>query len=483
MSHVTIRPSDIARTVAEHPAWIAGPVLAATLLAAGYALIRPTTWEASQALVVRDEAGDRLTRPGRFTHTDEMKTSQETILELVKSRSVLSKALAEVGPPADFAAHAKWPTEKFLESLQDNVKIAPPKGAEFGKTEVFYLKVQDTNRDRAINLAQAVCRQLQSRFAELREAKAQSTTDELGKTITLAKEDLATATTALSAMEVRVGSDLAELRILNESPSGDSDLRRTAIELDKELRAYRAAQSEGQEFLKLLAAAQQDPNKLLASPNLLLKSQPSLGRLKDGLVDSQLRTGQALGSMSEDHPIAKAARAAEQAIRDQVHTEINVAIRGVEADLVMNADHIRALEVQSEAIQKRLETLASVRAEYANLVTATKTRGETLKSVEHDLAEARASQAAARAGSLINLIDSPDAGSKPQGPGRTTIVLAGFASGCLIALAIVFLIVTPRERPVQAVRTQSQVAAYRAVQPATKLSLKQALQRVSGLQV
>lgn len=483
MSAATIRPRDVVRTVMGHPLRVIVPVVAVTLLAAGYSLVRTTTWEASQALVVREEAGDRITRPGKFTHTDEMKTSQETILELAKSRSVLSKALAEVGPPAGSPAQAAWPSEKQIEALQANVKITPPKGAEFGKTEVFYLKVQDENRERAITLTQAVCRQLQNRFAELRESKARSTTDELTKTIRLAQDDLASATRALGAMEENVGRDLSELRILNESPAGDSDLRRTAIELEKELRAYRASQTEGDEFLKLLTEAQVDPGKLLASPSVLLKSQPALGRLKDGLVDAQLRTGQTLGTMSENHPLVKSARAAEQAIRDQLHNEIAVAIQGVEVDLRVNADRIQALAEQNAAIQARFGKLATVRAEYANLVAAAKSRGETLKAVEHDLSEARANQAGARAGSLINLVDSPDAGTRPQGPGRTAIVAAGFGGGLLISLAIVFLTVNPGHRPRPVVRRPAPLSALRGVEPVTNLNLKQALQRVAGLRV
>ena len=414
------------------------PVLATTLLALGYALVRPTTWEAAQALVVRDEAGDRVARPGRFVHSDEMKTSQETVLELAKSPTVLRKAFVDVGPPSTDAADG-WPSEAALEALQNNVKITPPKGAEFGKTEVFYLKVQDGNRQRAVELATAICRNLQDRLGELREAKAGGTVEELTKSASLAQAELATATQAMSKVEQSVGSDLAELRILNDSPSGESDLRRTAIELDKELRGYHASEAENQELLKLLGEATIDPNKLLAAPSMLLKSQPALGRLKDGLVDAQLRTGQTLGAMSESHPLVKAARAAEDAIRQQLHQEISVAIKGVEVDLSINADRIRAVEAQSAEIQQRFTRLAAVRAEYSNLVAAARSRAESLKIVEHDLAEARASQAAARTASLINIVDGPDTGTRPQGPGKTTIVAGGMGGGLMIALAIVFL--------------------------------------------
>jgi uncharacterized protein involved in exopolysaccharide biosynthesis len=206
--------------------------------------------------------------------------------------------------------------------------------------------------------------------------------------------------------------------------------------LEKELRTARAAQVESRGFLKLLTEAKADPNQLLASPLVLLKSQPALGRLKDGLVDAQLRTGQLLGAMGENHPLVRGARAAEQAIRGQTHDEIAVAVQGIEADMMINQQRIETLQQQEAALAARFGRLGAVRAEYANLVSSTKNRSETLKTVEHDLAEARASQYAARNASLISLIDSPDAGTHPVGPSRAIIMLGGIVGGLAIGVAI-----------------------------------------------
>lgn len=464
MAHAPIRPRDVARAFTQHPRRIILPVAIATVLAGVYALIKPATWEAAQALVVRDEAGDGTARPGKFSAVDEMKTSQETILELARSRTVLSAALAEVGPPANAAPATTWPTEEALESLQSSVKLSPPKGAEFGRTEVFYLKVQDASRERSVKLALAICKQVQQRFGSLREAKAQSTIDELTRTVTLNEQELKSATDKLQAIEKQVGSDLADLRILNEMPSGDSDMRRTAMELDKEIRTYRATQSEGEQFIELLTAAKADPEMLVAAPAALIKSQPAVGRLKDGLVDAQLKTGMLLGTMSEDHPLVLSAHEAEQAIRKQLHDEIGVAIRGLQVDLRVNAEQIAALEKQRTEFENRFARLATVRAEYSNLVSATKNRAENLKAVEHQLSEARASQAAAHTASLISLIDTPDTGTRPIGPGKVVIVLGGFAAGWAIALAIVFLMVEQQAFS-QEPATAPAVAAPRVASP------------------
>ena len=107
-------------------------------------------------------------------------------------------------------------------------------------------------------------------------------------------------------MEREVGPDLAELRNLQEQSSGDSDLRRKAVEIENELRQAKVAETNNRELLKLLTAARDNPGTLLATPNRLLESQPALKRLKDGLVDAQLRTAQHLGTMTHEHPLVGA---------------------------------------------------------------------------------------------------------------------------------------------------------------------------------
>lgn len=446
-SHPVIRPHDVLHTVTSHKRLLLAPIVVLTAVAVAFAIVRPKTWEAVQAMVVRSESSDTLTRLGRATELEQMKSTQETILELAKSRDVLVGALKQVGPGSDDDA-AHWPNEKALEGLQGSVAVEPPKGAEFGKTELFYLKVKDHDRTRAAALASAISTELQNRLAGLQKASSEGSIKELDRSVTLAKDDLIAATKQLSAMEQRAGNDLVELRILTESPSGDSDLRRNLVELEKELRAHKASQLENEESLRILKEAGNDPSKLMAAPSLLLKSQPALARLKDGLVDAQLRSGQALGTMSEDHPMVRGAREAERVIREQLHNEIALAIKGVTADQQVGADRIKSVETQIHQAQDRLSRLADMRAEYANLSDAVKSRSETLKAVEHELADAKARNAAANASSRLSLVGEPDTGTRPVGPGRSVIAAGGFGAGLLVSAAFAFLLIAPSPTPV-----------------------------------
>ncbi|MEN6407708.1 MAG: Wzz/FepE/Etk N-terminal domain-containing protein [Thermoguttaceae bacterium] len=414
------------------------PTVAIAALAVAYAFLHEPTWEASQALILRNEAAAGEKAPGKFSTPDDMKTLQETLLEVVKSRGVLESALREVGPPAEYAKPAAWPTDRDLVDFASLVTLAPPKGAEFGKTEVFYLTVRSNDRVRAVALNEAVCRRLQARFQELRNAKAESMIAELTKTIRLARNDLDSATSSLSATERRLGSDLPEMRSIQDVSTSDSALRRSTEELRTLLRENAASEKLNEELLTVLEKAKDDPGRFVTTPNHLLDSYPSLRRLKDGLVDAQLRTAALMGTMSAEHPRVKAAKESEIEIGRHMHDELALAHRGVEIELRMIADRRTLLNEQLANAESRLHVLASLRAEYANQVSEVKSRATLLERAEQNLSDARSAGAGAAA-SLINRIDVPNAGIRPIGPGRTLISLCGMVGGLLTGFGLVFM--------------------------------------------
>lgn len=438
--------------------WIV-PLVVVSIAALAYAVFKGSTWEARQALVVRDEAVGGYDRPGRFDSTDAMKTAQETVLELARSRGVVEAALKAVGPEIG-PAEAAFPTPADVEDAQKEIAVSAPNGAEFGKTEVFYLKVKDKNRDRAIAMAKAICDQLDHRLGELRDQKAQSLIAELDRTVELARQDLGAATKQLAEMERQAGRDLAELRILNDTTTGESDLRQTLIDVTSELRQAEQAAKTSQQLKAFLQAAQSDPDRLVATPNELLVSQPALRQLKDGLIQVQIQTATLRSTMSDLHPRVQASRAAESQIRRDLHNELTLAISGLDAELDLHHGRMEMLAHRSAELQERMKHLAGIRAEYANRLAEVHRRTEIVTKAEQDLAEARASRAAAHSANLITRLDGPNVGDQPVGPSRSAIVLVGIGGGLMLGLGLVFL-----TAPVGLVPGDSATAAV--VTPAT----------------
>jgi uncharacterized protein involved in exopolysaccharide biosynthesis len=420
--------------------------LAVSAAALIFAVVRPNTWEAGQALIIRNEAANNDRGPGKFGQVEEMKTVQETILELSRSRGVLETAMKQVGPPANCKNPQAWPSDRDLDDFRVDVKLVPPKGAEFGKTEIFYLTVRDHDRDRALALNKAISDQLQIRFQQLRDAKAQSMISELTKSVSLAKSDLADTTAALTKTEMEIGGDLAELRAMQEVGSGDSSLRRSAEEIRSQIRETKSQKASREELLAVLRSAQEDPGKLIATPNRLLESQSALKQLKEGLISSQLRTAQLQSTMSDDHPRVKSAKQAEEEIGRHLHEELALAIRGLEVELRLDADRIHLLDDQLAQTTARQERLSAIRATYEAQAAENRHRTMLVDRAVQNLTEARASHAGANAASLIGCIDSADAGSRPVGPSRTIIALGGLVGGLITGFGVFFLAVPHKVR-------------------------------------
>ena len=425
-----------------HPRLAWGPVVVLTVLGGFYAAAVPPKWRASQAFLVREEAagGARL---GRFDSGEALKTAQETLLELARNSSVVADALRQAGPSEDLPTDPSWPTEKDIRSLQEAVTVTAPKGAEFGKTEVIYLSVTATSRERALALVVALSRSLQRYSQQLRDRKAQSIIAELEEQVRLAEAALEQATGRLQQMEGQVGSDLGELRNLNDSGRGDSNLRTLMTHIKEALRGVEAGLAAKTQLLHLLQTAQKDPQSLAAAPNEMLDSLPTLRRLKEGLVEAQLRSAQVLGKMSPEHPLAQAALAAEQEVRDRLRKELVSAAEGLQTDLKVEQARAENLQHQLAEVQQRLDRLASLRADYSNLVNEVRQRNEILDRAAKALAEAKAAQAAAKSSSLLTPLEGPETDSRPLGPGPISILLSACVGGWLMGAGLVFLIYPP----------------------------------------
>jgi len=350
--------------------------------------------------------------------------------------------------------------------------------------------VRDHDRARATALCRAVCDQLQVHFQKLRDEKARSMIRELARSVELARAELDLSTARLSAIEAEVGSDLGELRALDDGTADDSALQQTKGEIQAELRRIATARNSQEQLLALLRVSQNDAGRLLAAPRDLLESQPALRQLKEGLLAAQIHTAQLLGTMSEEHPEVRAARESEEEIGRHLHNELAIAVRGLEAELEMTRQREALLNIQLAQANQRLSRLARLRAPYANQVAENAHSQVLLERAEQTLADARARQAAANAATLITRLDSPDAGHRPVGPGRAMIALGGIAGGVLLSLGLwVLQLPVPlghtRLGPAES-NGRAHTAGVPVVEPASKpqngngrLSIQQALQRLT----
>ena len=242
--------------------------------------------------------------------------------------------------------------------MQQQITVTAPKGAEFGKTEVIYLAVMGPSRDEALHRTTVVCDQLEVHLGRLRRARAEGPDSGIGPDRTN-RRSLAgqCGREVCSRWKQRSDRTLARLRNLNDAGSAEGNLQHSLNQVKAELRQAQGTREANLQLQKLLTRAKETPAQFLATPGRLLESQPALRRLKEGLVDAQLKTSALLGLMKEEHPMAIAAVRAEEQIRRSLVNELSTALRGVEADLQVGERLAQTLRDQKDELQGRLDAL------------------------------------------------------------------------------------------------------------------------------
>ena len=436
----------LARTARTRPAlWIV-PICAALLIGTLIAFLGPKKWDATQAFFVREELIGRIVGPGRFDSLDTMKTAQETIQEISKRPGVLHRMLKQIGHDSNRPLSADWPSDEDIESIQGAISFYAPGGAEVGKTEVLILKIVASSRERAKMMAQTLFDEAQAELRRVRTNRALSMEKEVTVAANLAQQRLATSAKAVSKIEAQVGSDLSELRSLNDSLSGTSEIRRMDSKIQEELRAAQTELESNIKQQETLAAALNDPSILVATPKELLNLQPSLAHLKNKLLDAQAEQATVRGRYKDVHPTAEAAGLVVEDMRNQITRELSNAQRGLETQISLAQMKIDGLLKRSDQLNQRLGKLAGLRVYYSQAVDTMRRCEEDLQQTQQELGQAMAIRQVADTVDLITRVDDAQASTQPVGPSKKTLLAGCLLAGLTMGLGLI-VIITPNDEP------------------------------------
>lgn len=448
------------------PLWLGSTALF-TVAGIGYSLISSTTWTASQPMVLRDETTGAVERLGRFTSQTELKAAQETTLEVASNLEVVSAALKKIGPP-NGKPNDKWPSASLVaDTAKRLVNITAPQGGEFGGSDMIYLQVEQATPQRSEQFCAALFTSLTEQMGRVRQVRADSMIGELTHARDLARTRLQAVQDQVREIEVQFGSDLGELRNLTEAINGEGANRRVIEETNKELQDAELQLENLYSLREFVQRGLQDPSQLLVSGSDLLEKQPSLQRLKDGLIDAQLARSQLSGNMRPEHPRIRTAEIAEAAILKAIKEEFASVLQSMERMIRLEQDRVARLTAKRQDLNDRLDRLAEVRTPYSQLSSEAKHRTQALEQAERALTDAEASSSAAMSVSLIAKLGPITVSDTPNGPSAKMLAMGGGAAGLIFGLGLVFLAAPGPRQPAFGRRWSDRLMNRRATDRAT----------------
>jgi len=446
------------------PLWVGSAVLFG-ICGIGIALLTSERWAARQPLVLRDEANGAVDRLGRFSSQTELKAAQETILELAQNPEVVSAALRELGPPGG-GHDSSYPTSRQVDAIsKEYVNVVAPQGREFGNTEVVYLSVEAESQERAEEFCRVLLDNLTAHLREVRRIRADSVIIELTHARDLARHKLDSALARMKKVEVEVGADLGELRNLNDTISGDGANRRTMQEIHRELQIAELEMRRLESLYQLLLAGSQDARTLLISGNELLSSQPSLQRLKDGLIDAQIEASRLASVYTTEHPRRRAVITTQREIEQRMLDEARGALKAMQPTLHLSTERVRLLREQHQDLSERLTRLAGVRTGYSKLDSEIRGLTDHLARSEDALSQAQASRSAALSTNLLSELGPPQVGDNPEGMPGSQTAIGSMIAGLVFGLGTVFLVAPGPSGPTIGRRLGDYLTGRRSTDP------------------
>lgn len=420
------------------PLWISTTILCG-VIGGAYGFLKKDVWEATQPLQIRDEIRGTTSKLGRFSSENELLAAQETLAEMVRHRNVVETALRQLGPPPNY--RESWADAKHIhEVITSEVTIRAPKSSEFGKSEVIYLDARESTPQRAEKFCGELYTALMDHLREVRVQRADSIIVELTEARDLARKNLAEAREKLEEFEKSVGSDLAELRNLSESISGEVGSSRRIGDLERDLRTAEQEVHQLEAQQKTFNDASSAPQNLLISEGSVMNSQPTLQRLKTGLIEAQLEASKLAGRVTPEHPQRVAAALAIATIEENLRNELRSVARSIDPALAIAKQKCAQISAQMAELEKKLARLANIRSQYSQLVAETTKRTTISGEAESQLADAQALRASAESVNLIATIGPPRAGEKPLGLGPRAVFLAATAAGWMLGIGGAFLL-------------------------------------------
>ncbi len=438
------RLDHLVSTLSRHRNLIIVPTVICTVLAIGYCLLKSNTWTARQSLVIRDDLTGESFKPGRFESLESLKLAQETILEIARDPQVIRNALQKLGPPP-FMISGKnsWPGEKVIEQMQGQITIAAPNGAEFGKTEVILLNTKGSTRERAREFIELMLNEVDQKLSEVRTLKVNSMIIELEQAVESAQISFDRSAIELQEMDAKFGADLSILRGLNLQQTGDGSLQQTIVEIRKEQRTATEDLDSAIQQRQLLANALEEPQQYLVTSSELLKMQPRLNQLVEGLSKAELELAALSGKFTDQHMEVISAKVGIRDIKLRILKEIQASIHGLSSQIESAQSRLDNLKHYEKEFENRLSGLSSSRVAYEKLEQEVGKKSEVLGQARQELAQIQS--LGASTANLLTRVGEPQVATQPDGPGKRVIVVAGAMCGLLIGFGLLMFVAPPFE--------------------------------------
>jgi len=400
------------------------------------------TYTARQSLILRDDLMGDAFKPSRFESQEQLKSAQETILEIARKPQVVKAVLEQLGPTSSFSLGGDYPSMETIEDVQGNIGLSAPNGAEFGKTEAVVLSVKTVGAERSRKFVNLLLDEIDSKLNEVRLLRLGSMKSELSQAGENALKSLNDSSSRLQELEKSFGAEITTIRGLNDPQgSGGFDLKVNQIRLEQ--RQAAAQLSSAKQQRELLQQAQRNGGVEFVTSNELLELQPALKGMMTNLSTAMAQLAIDEGRYTSLHPQLQRSRRAVKQQRQQLFGSIGTTIKGLDSQIETLTNLSTRLGDSIVQLETKLENLTEQRVPYATLEEEVKKKAEVYNDVQGQLAQVQSYASSTDEVAMLTRVDDPQVSSRPDQIGAAKAGMIGAALGLMLGLGLVALLAPP----------------------------------------
>ncbi len=433
-------------TLVEHKRLLVIPVIAGVVLSILYVfLLRSESWTSRQRLLVREDLLGQSFKPGQFTSLDTMKLRQETILDIARNPEVVRNTLKQLGPKRTgfFFNPDKYPDNRTIEAVQGKISLSATNGAEFGKTEVVVLSVQESGLARSMEFIRILLDEVEKQVEEVHRTQLKSMETEAQLAYDTARESLQESLQQLREMEQRLGADSITMATMASVTPGDNSIKAEMLQIQSERRLAETELESLKTSKTILAAAETDPLLVMTTTSDFLLKQTRLIELARSFSEAERVLATASGKYRDIHPSVQNARENLTALQKQIASHLSMLTSSVNTQIHEVESRRARLDGLTRNHENRLIALSQHRGDHLAINAEIAQKNDILNQHETMLRNIQSYQHSKGNVVWVTRMGEPQPAAQPDGLSKRSIVMAGGLLGLLLGAGLVVLVAPP----------------------------------------
>jgi uncharacterized protein involved in exopolysaccharide biosynthesis len=285
----------------------------------------------------------------------------------------------------------------------------------------------------------AVLECFRKRYEQLSAEQAQHLVKETTLQVSKSRQQLEEAAAQFESCVKSLEGGMAELNSMGGSAGGESELRRSLVQLNERLVPAEADLQVQHAFLQQLRVALKDPRELVNVPGSLIREYPSLEQVIRDMGSARSQLNAVASRVTPENPEFQSTEEHLRRVELSYAKEVSRAMSAIEQEIEAKFEAVNYMRAQKDKYLERIAELTNRYVEFDGLRQELVQCRTIVADAEKRRSDAAHALLTAAQETRFATLDGPRTSTEPVSPQRKLNTLAGTLLGLITGVGMAFL--------------------------------------------